>query len=123
MTERVIFAYLGAFGLPLVLLPISMIDTMGGHSLMHISFFASPIGLLGALSYCDVKRRYKNEAIIIRSLSSLLVYVAVFVLIATVSESGLSQYLQNQGWVLIVVLAPLAAAAVTNKILVTRTKE
>jgi hypothetical protein len=96
MTTRIIFAYLGAIGLPLLLLPVAVINTMGGHSLMYISVYSSPIGL-PALSYSDVRRQYETKAILIRSSSSLIIYIAVFALIAFLSEAGISPFLKNQG--------------------------
>jgi len=122
MTARIIFAYLGAIGLPLLLLPVAMINTMGGHSLMYISVYSSPIGLLAALSYSDVRRQYEIKAILIRSSSSLIIYIAVFALIGFLSEAGISLFLKNQGWVLIVLIAPLITATATYRILASRIK-
>jgi uncharacterized membrane protein (DUF485 family) len=116
MIERIMYAYLGAFGLSLLLLPFAMIDIMGGHSLMYVSLYSSPIGLLIALSYSDAKRQYESKTILIRSLSGLVVYIVFLVLIAFLSEAGTSPFLKNQGWILVVVFGPLITAIATNRI-------
>lgn len=123
MTKRIFFAYLGAIGLPVLLLPVAVINTMGGHSLMYISVYSSPIGLLAALSYSDVRRQYETKAILIRSSSSLIIYIAFFALIAFLSETGISPFLKNQGWILIVLIAPLITATASDKILASRIKK
>jgi len=123
MTNRIIFAYIGAIGLPLLLLPVAMAYTMGGHSLMYISAYSSPVGLLAALSYSDVRRQYENKAILIRSTASLAVFIASFALIIFVSEAEISPFLKNQGWILIVLVAPLITATATAKILASRIKK
>jgi hypothetical protein len=122
LTTRIIFAYLGAIGLPLLLLPVAVINTMGGHSLMYISLYSSPIGLLATLSYSDVRRQYETKAILIRSSSGLIIYIAAFALIGFLSEAGISPFLKNQGWILIVLAAPLISAIATNNILATNIK-
>jgi hypothetical protein len=123
MIERIIFAYLGAIGLPLLLLPIAIINTIGGHSLMYISVYSSPIGLLAALSYSDVRRQYETKAILIRSTAGLIVFIAFFALIILVSEAEISPFLKNQGWILIVLVAPLITATATAKISASRIKK
>jgi len=122
MTKRIILAYLGAIGLPLLLLPLAVINTMGGHSLMYISVYSSPIGLLAALSYSDIRRQYESKAILIRSSLSMIIYIAVFALICFLSEAGKSPFLKNQGWILVVFIAPLITATATDKILASRMK-
>jgi ATP/ADP translocase len=122
MTKRIIFAYLGAFGLALLLLPVAMLNTMGGHSLMYLCVYSSPIGLLAALSYSDFRRQYQAKTIIIRSLSSIIVYIAFFALIAFLSMAGIAPFLKNHGWILIVLIAPLITAITTNGILATNIK-
>ena len=116
MTNRIIFAYLGAFGLPLLLLPLAVINTMGGHSLMYVSIFSSPVGLIAALSYSDIRRQYETKTIMIRSAASLVIFMLFFVLIAILSEAGISTFLKNQGWILMILVGPLIAAIATEKI-------
>jgi hypothetical protein len=116
MTKRIMFAYLGAIGLPLLFLPVATINTMGGHSLMYISVISSPIGLLAALSYSDFRRRYETRAILIRSAMSLVTFILSFVLIVFLSEAGIPSFLKNQGWILMVVASPLITATITEKI-------
>ncbi len=123
MTKRIVFAYIGAIGLPLLLLPVIVIYTMGGHSLMYLSVYSSPIGLLAALSYSDVRRQYETKIILIRSTASLIVYLVSFALIIVVSEAEISPFLKNQGWILIVLLAPLITATATARILPSRIKK
>jgi len=123
MTNRIVFAYVGAIGLPLLLLPVAMIYTMGGHSLMYLSVYSSPIGLLAGLSYSDVRRQYETKAILIRSTASLIVFIASSALILFVSEAEISPFLKNEGWILIVLVAPLITATTTSKILASRIKK
>ena len=123
MTNRILFAYIGAIGLPLLLLPVAVVFTMGGHSLMYLSVYSSPIGLIAALSYSDVRRQYENKAILIRSTASLIVFIACFALIIFVSEAEISPFLKNQGWILIVLVAPFITATATAKILASRIKK
>jgi len=84
---------------------------------MYLSVYSSPIGLLAALSYSDVRRQYENKAILIRSTASLIVFIASLALIILVSEAEISPFLKNQGWILIVLVAPLITAIATNNIL------
>lgn len=123
MTNRIIFAYLGAIGLPLLLLPLADVNPMGGHSLMYICIFSSPIGLLAALSYSDVRRQYKTKAILIRFTASLVVFIISFAFIVFLSEAETSPFLKNQGWILILLVAPLITATATDKILASRIKK
>ncbi len=122
MTSRILFAYIGAIGLPLVLLPVAMVYTMGGHSLMYFSVYSSLIGLLAALSYSDIKRQYENKAILIRSTAGLIIFMASFALIIFLSEAEISPFLKNQGWILIVLVAPLITATASAKVLSSRIK-
>jgi peptidoglycan/LPS O-acetylase OafA/YrhL len=84
---------------------------------MYLSIYSSPIGSLAALSYSDVRRQYENKAILIRSAASLIVFIASLALIIFVSEAEVSPLLKNQGWILIVLVAPLITAIATNNIL------
>jgi hypothetical protein len=120
MTNRIIFAYLGAIGLPLLLLPIAILSTMGGHSIMYISIVFSPIGLIAGLCYSDIKRRYEVKAIVIRSTASLIILFILLGLIASLSEAGISTFLKIHGWILIPLVTPLITATATNKILKSR---
>jgi ACR3 family arsenite efflux pump ArsB len=84
---------------------------------MFVSIFSSPVGLIAALSYSDAKRQYKTQAIVIRSTVSLVVFIVIFALIAFLSETEVSPFLKNQGWIVIVLAAPLLAALTTEKIM------
>jgi len=123
VTNRIIFAYIGAIGLPLLLLPVAVVYTTGGHSLMYLSVYSSPIGLLAALSYSDIRRQYENKAILIRSTAGLIVFVASSALIIFISEAEISLFLRNRGWILIVLVGPLITATASAKILASRTKK
>jgi voltage-gated potassium channel Kch len=120
MTNRIAFAYGGAIGLPLLLLSVAIIYTMGGHSLMYLSVYSSPIGLLAGLSYSDVRRQYETKAILIRSAASVIVFIVSFALILFISEAEISPFVKNQGWILIVLVVPLITATATSKILASR---
>jgi hypothetical protein len=117
MINRILFAYLGAIGLPLLLLPLAMIETMGGHSLMYVSLFSSPIGLIAAMAYSDKKRHFNHGETITRSALAVAVYILTFLLILLLSEINISSFLKNQGWILVVVLAPLLAALSTENVM------
>ena len=123
MANRILFAYIGAIGPPLLLLPVAMVYTMGGHSLMYFSIYSSPIGLIAALWYSDIRRQYENKAILIRSTAGLIVFIAFFALIIFVSEAEISPFLKNQGWIVIVLVAPLITATASAKILASRIKK
>jgi hypothetical protein len=120
MINRIIFVYLWVIGLPLLLLPIAVINTMVGHSIMYISIIFSPIGLIVALCYSDIKRQYEVKAIVIRSMASLIIFFILIGLIVLLSEAGISTFLKNYGWILIPLTAPLITATVTNEILESR---
>lgn len=117
MINRTKMAYIGAIGLTLLMLPLATMFTMGGHSLMFVSIFSAPIGLIAALSYSDVKRQYKAKAIVIRSTAALLVYAFTFSLVVFVSKANISPFLMNQGWVLILLASPFLVAIATEKIM------
>jgi hypothetical protein len=123
MTNRIIFAYLGAIGLPLLLLPVAILSPMSGHSIMNISIIFSPIGLLVGLCYSDIKRRYEIKAIVIRSTANLILFFTLLGLIASLSEAGISTFLKIRGWILIPLATPLVTAIATNKILKSRIKK
>ena len=117
MINRTKMAYIGAIGLPVLLLPLAAMFTIGGHSLMFISILSAPIGLIAALSYSDVKRQYKATAIVVRSTVALMVYALTFAFVVFISKANTSPFLINQGWVLILLTSPFLAAIVTEKIM------
>ena len=117
MINRTKMAYIGAIGLPVLLLPLAAMFTMSGHSLMFIGILSAPIGLIAALSYSDIKRQYKATAIVVRSTVALMVYVLIFTFVVFISKANTSPFLINHGWVLILLTSPFLAAIVTEIIM------
>jgi len=81
---------------------------------MYTTTFCSPIGLLAALTYSDVKRQFDRFAIAARTIFSLMIYIALFSLIAFSSKPEISIFMTNNGWVLILSIVPLVTAAITE---------
>ena len=116
MVMRIVFSYLGAFLIPICLLPVAATWTMGGHSLMYLTVYGSPIGIMVGLCYSDLRRHYIPSAMVIRSFVGLL--AAVLIVIA-LSQIRVSQFWINKGWIFIPAFAPLFAAVMSNLILAT----
>jgi hypothetical protein len=119
MVKRIVFSYLGAFLIPICLLPVAFAWTMGGHSLMYMTAYGSLIGITIGLCYSDLRRHYFLSAILVRSFVGLL--AAVLVVVA-MSEIRVSVFWDNQGWIFIPVCAPLIAAVMSGLILSTHMK-
>jgi hypothetical protein len=96
MINRVIFAYLGAIGLPALFLPLAIFETMGGHSLMYVSVLTSPIGLITALAYSDKKRKFSQNAKATRTFLGFVVFVLWFIVVLTASETIASTFLKTK---------------------------
>jgi len=122
MINRIKYAYLGALGLPILLLPTAAVFTMGGHSFMFISVLGSPLGLIGGLYYSDKKRNFQQTANYIRSISGFVVYILTVIIIAKICDLSSSPFLTNQGWVVIPVISPLLAAVLTERLLKSKTQ-
>ncbi len=108
MVQRIASGYAGAVLLPLLLLPIALINTMGGHSLMYITVLGSPLGLLAGLIISDRKRHLAPQMILLRTSIALVVAVAWIALIAS------APFFVNNGWILIPLGGPLIAAVVSG---------
>ena len=117
MIDRIFLSYIGAIGFPIILLPLAMIWILGGHSLMYVSLFASPIGLILGLSYSDKRKKFTKNANVIRTSIGLGIYVLFFVLMGFLSKLFDFIFLKNQGWLLIVFLGPLCSALASEKLL------
>ena len=111
MGQRILFGYAGAILLPLLLLPIAIIYTMGGHSLMFITVFGSPLGLLVGLIISDKKRHLTPYAILLRT---VIAFVAAIAWIALVASVKIVPFFVSQEWVLIPFGGPLVAAPVSE---------
>jgi hypothetical protein len=114
MLKRIVLSYLGAFLIPICLLPVAVAWTMGGHSFMYMTVYGSLIGITVGLCYSDLRRHYFPSAILIRSFVGLLAAVLVGV---ALSQIRLSPFWINQGWIFIPACAPLFAAVMSGLIL------
>jgi len=115
VAKRIGFGYLGGLLLPLILLPVAAYNTMGGHSLMYLGIYASPVGMLAAIAYSDVKRRFQLIATLVRTLSTCIVLFAVLLVLAQLEDY--SPFFKNDSWMLIPILGPMLACGATEFIL------
>ncbi len=81
---------------------------------MYVSVLTSPIGLITALAYSDKKRKFSQNAKATRTFLGFVVFVLWFIVVLMASETIASTFLKNQGWVLIVLLAPLISSLSTE---------
>ena len=114
MIQRILFSYIGAILFPIILLPIAIFNTMGGHSLMITVAFSSPLGLLSGLLFSDFRRRFKGVAIFVRTLVSLILFAGYFFVLANIK---ISPFFINSGWLLIPVGGPLFVAVISEFVL------
>jgi peptidoglycan/LPS O-acetylase OafA/YrhL len=119
MLKRILLSYLGAFVVPICLLPLTITETMGGHSLMYSAVLGLPIGATLALWYCDFRRHYRPIAALVRSVVGLLSFVLMALVLGGIKVSPVWT---NHGWVLIPACGPLVAAVISGLILTTRVK-
>ena len=119
MVKRIVFSYLGAFLIPICLLPVATAWTMGGHSLMYMTVYGSLIGITIGICYSDLRRHYFPSAILVRSFVGLLAAVLVGV---ALSQIRVSAFWINKGWIFIPACAPLIAAVMSGLILGTHVK-
>ena len=115
VVKRVGFGYLGVLLLPLILLPLAAYYTMGGHSLMFLGVYASPAGMLAAIAYSDVKRRFRLLAIVVRTLSAFVLLFVCFLVLDQLDD--VSSFFKNDSWMLIPLLGPLIVGGATEFIL------
>ncbi len=108
---RIIFAYIGAVLLPIILLPIAMIKTMAGHSLMYLTVFASPVGLMMAILFYDVKRGLPLIIILLRTFVALTILILFFMILI---QTQISPFFINKGWLLIPIVGPPLAAGISE---------
>jgi len=107
---RVLVAYIGALGLPLLLFPLATKFTMGGHSLMFLAVFSPPISLTAALTIFDVRRNCVFDSIAKHAAFIFGVYGLTFILFAFITGAI------NNGWMINVLIVPLLTAIITSKV-------
>jgi hypothetical protein len=108
--RRIAFAYCGAILVPLVLLPIGVINNMAGHALLYITVSGSPAGTLLGLGLADTRAGLPTTKIVVRTLVAIVAVVAWIVWVASLQSTP---FLMNNGWTLIPVGGPLVAALVS----------
>ena len=101
------------------LLPVAIVWTMGGHSMIFCTVYGLPVGSTAGLWYSDFRRHYVPVAGLLRSVVGLLLEV---LMILVLSKIGFSPFWSNHGWVLIPLCVPFVAAVVSGLILTTHVK-
>jgi hypothetical protein len=114
MKMRIMLGYLGAVLFPVIFLPLAALQTMGGHSLMYLGVFGSPLGFLVGISYADRLRRFFWKAILVRTFAG---FVIMFAFVSVIVQIRISPFFVSNGWILIVLVGPLLSAAATEFIL------
>jgi hypothetical protein len=118
--KRIMFAYMGSFGLPICLFPfvivyVIIIDpTWSGHPGYILGIILAPVGMLAGLIYSDIQRNIIPRCIVIRSLAALAVLGIFFYALLWLCEH---QVFINNGWVLLPVAGPMLAAIVSEFVL------
>ena len=88
---------------------------MGGHSVLFLGIFASPVGILAGCAYSDVRRHFQLRAIVGRTIAAFI-FLLVLYLVLFQFEAVLP-FLKNDGWILIPLLGPLFAGGASEYIL------
>ena len=113
--KRVAFAYFGAVLLPLLLLPLAFVETVGGHSVLFLGIFASPAGSLAGCAYSDVRRHFQLRAIVGRTAAASIVLLVLYFVLFQIED--VLPFFKNDGWILIPLAGPLFAGGVSEFIL------
>jgi hypothetical protein len=113
--RRIAFAYVGAILLLLILLPIAVIETMGGHSLMFITLFGAPAGAVLGLIVADRRMHLSGRAIGLRTLVAVGVFLGWSILAWSLRGNP---FVVNKGWILIPIPGPLIAAVLSSSVAV-----
>ncbi len=111
--RRIAYAYSGAILLPVALLPLAYIFTLGGHSLMILGVLGLPAGVIIGLAIGDWRMRAPGMVVLLRA---VLAFAALAGCLAFLGTLRGSPFLINHGWVYIVPVGPLAAALASGLI-------
>jgi hypothetical protein len=117
--KRILFAYIGTFGLPMCVFPfvivyLMIMDPLGTeHPYMIPEMVWAPIGMLAGLIYTDIRRHIIYYCIVFRSLAALVVFCVFVYGLEWLAEHHV---FINKGWVLSVA-GPLLAAVVSEFVL------
>jgi len=112
------YAYVGAISIPLVLLPISVVVTLGGHSLMYIVVFGTAIGVISSTIYYDIKKEYDFNAMSARTAFSIVLLPTVIYIVGITTEAMNI----NRGWLLVPLITPISVASLSGIIMKERHK-
>jgi hypothetical protein len=82
---------------------------------MYLGIYVSPLGMLAAIAYSDVKRRFQLTAILVRTLSTFVVLFGLFLFLSQLED--VSPFFKNGSWMLIPLLGPMLASGATEFIL------
>ncbi len=110
--KRIAFVYFGAVLLPLLLLPLAFVETVGGHSVLFLGIFASPVGILAGCAYSDVRRHYQLIAIVVRTAAASMVLLFLYFVLFQIED--VLPFFKNDGWILIPLAGPLFAGGVSE---------
>lgn len=113
--KRIAFAYFGAVLLPLLLLPLAFVETVGGHSVLFLGIFASPVGILAGCAYSDVRRYFQLRAIVVRTAAASMVLLVLYFVLFQIED--VLPFFKNDGWILIPLVCPVFAGGVSEFIL------
>jgi len=87
MLKRIFLSYLGTLLILICFLPVAAAWTIGGHSLMYLIVFGSPIGITIGLCFSDLRQRYFLTATIVRSIAGLLAVVLIVLALSRIRIS------------------------------------
>lgn len=82
---------------------------------MFLAVYASPAGMLVAIAYSDVKRRFRLLAVVVRTLSAFVLLSVCFLVLDQLGD--ISSFIKNDSWMLIPLLGPLLVGGATEFIL------
>jgi hypothetical protein len=115
--RRILFSYLGGVGVPLCLLPIGKIDSMGGHYILFIVLIFCPIGLFAGLLYADIRRHVLIYYALIRSFFAVAILILLLILLGGLSELIGGPFFKNDSWILLPILGPALCAVFSEFLL------
>lgn len=114
MLKRILWAYIGAFGLPLLFLPIAFINEMDDLTLVCGMFCMSPLGIIIMLADHDSRQHIDNHHKLYRSiLATILLFIFLTLLAAAITQ--LSTYVPvKYALLLMLFVCPVWVAALSH---------
>lgn len=114
MFDRIIWAYIGSLGLPLVYIPFGYLNQLKGENFFYTLFFMSPLGMLIAMADHDSRLQVGNRNKFFRSILTALLLCLCLGALIVATDIYPTEFMLNKSWILIPTLCPLIVAPLSN---------